>query len=110
MGCFRLLLHVSAVEERRTAGKNGWYGAVQRRRLVKLDPALFLLRRSAMTGSINGRFKTAKGEGRYLVAVKWEDKNEVFSFSSPQDRQDFIDDVKRQYPSAEWATSEVVEE
>ena len=60
-----------------------------------------------MTGSTNGRSKTEKGEGRYLVAVRWEGKNEVFSFSAPQDRQEFLDEIERKYPGAEWATSEV---
>ena len=59
-----------------------------------------------MTQSKHSRSKETKGEGRYLVAVRLEGKNEIFAFLSPQDRQGFLDDLERRWPGIEWATSE----
>jgi hypothetical protein len=41
----------------------------------------------------NGSVK-AQGHGRYLVAVKYEGKTEIFAFTTPEDRQHFLADLE----------------
>ncbi len=46
---------------------------------------------------------------KYLVAIKVNRDSEIFTFETDKDRQDFIEDIDKDYPNLEYATSEIDE-
>jgi len=54
--------------------------------------------------------RTGRAGGKYLVAVKTNNRAEIFAFQTKKGRSEFLTGIKKTHPTLKYATSEEIKE